>query len=99
MKSLVGNGKKAKKSEEDYEDYETSEYLPVKSAKKKRSCLLCGTFFNSTGPFNRRCPRCSRLVSLGKGGDFSDTLTYRIANGKSSSFSMFSEASYYKSKS
>ncbi len=30
--------------------------------KKKRSCLMCGKMFNSSGPGNRRCPKCSRLV-------------------------------------
>lgn len=65
-----------------------------KTVKKKRSCLLCGKAFNSTGPFNRRCPRCSRLVALGKAGNFSDTATYRVGN-RSSAVSFFDDYTNY----
>lgn len=34
----------------------------IKNHKKSRSCLMCGKMFFSKGPYNRRCPKCSRLV-------------------------------------
>ena len=47
--------------------------------KKKRSCLMCGKMFTSRGSFNRRCPKCSRMVDLGKGGCVSMPHVYKVS--------------------
>ena len=53
-----------------------------KTALKKRTCLMCNKLFNSKGPFNRRCPRCNRLISLRGNGNFHDTYVYKFAYDK-----------------
>lgn len=61
--------------------------LSIKSSEKKpelkkRTCLMCNKLFNSKGPFNRRCPRCNRLVSLRGNGNFYETYIYKISHDK-----------------
>ncbi|MGR3319459.1 MAG: hypothetical protein ACUZ8O_13405 [Candidatus Anammoxibacter sp.] len=49
------------------------------NVKKKRSCLMCGKMFTSRGSYNRRCPKCGRMVELGKGGCVSMPYVYKIS--------------------
>ncbi len=90
MKSLVENDE-SKGKPESIEDSMIASFRPVKPEKKKRTCLLCGKLFNSAGPFNRRCQRCSRLVSLGKAGNFSDTVSHKVVYNNQSSFGLSSD--------
>lgn len=34
----------------------------IKNQRKRRTCLMCGNIFDSSGPYNRRCTGCNRLV-------------------------------------
>ena len=50
----------------------------MKSTKKKRKCLMCDKLFVSEGPYNRRCPSCKRVVSLGGSRNFHDPSVYKF---------------------
>lgn len=60
-KILTNSGKKRKTCNEDEADF-----MPVyaKGVVKNRQCLMCGKMFKSKGAFNRRCSKCSRLLSI-----------------------------------
>ena len=50
--------------EDDMDDLIVNTYLEkLESQRKRRACLMCGNIFDSSGPFNRRCPNCTRLVN------------------------------------
>ena len=49
-----------------------------KPTKKKRKCLMCDKLFSSEGPYNRRCPSCKRIVSLGGSRNFHDPSVYKF---------------------
>lgn len=34
----------------------------IRNQRKRRTCLMCGAVFDSSGPYNRRCRRCARLI-------------------------------------
>lgn len=36
--------------------------LGIRGNRKMRQCLYCDRWFMSSGPGNRRCPRCSKLL-------------------------------------
>lgn len=64
--------------------------------KKKRSCLMCGKMFDSNGPFNRRCPKCNRLVELGKGSGVSMPHVYKVSPKESDEFIKLNDLVYSK---
>jgi hypothetical protein len=50
------------------EDAEASRKFIAKHSNiniKKRKCLRCGVYFESEGPFNRRCGTCTTAVNSG----------------------------------
>ncbi len=58
----------------------------IKSIRKKRSCLMCGSLFNSKGPHNRRCNKCDRLLKLKRKDGLKDIRVFKyMANGKNQS--------------
>lgn len=52
----------------------------ARNVRKKRSCLMCGEMFDSKGAYNRRCPKCTRLVELGGRGTFNVPRIYKTAH-------------------
>lgn len=62
------------------EDRMITEYLSRKPTAKKRRCLMCDKLFASEGPYNRRCPKCNRTLSLGNGKTINNAYVYKIAN-------------------
>lgn len=45
---------------EDYFPVPEDHSSPIRLPTKKRICLRCNKKFNSTGPGNRICPKCSQ---------------------------------------
>ncbi|MGR3318987.1 MAG: hypothetical protein ACUZ8O_10980 [Candidatus Anammoxibacter sp.] len=84
MKSLVKTTRKGKKIR-CANDEVTTVSLRAKDGKRKRTCLMCNKLFNSESPYNRRCPGCNRLVSLGRSKDFHGADIYRCS-GKEDNF-------------
>ncbi len=79
MKTLAKNVKKKNVKPKSAKEMEFIAPITRKLAKKTRSCLMCDKPFNSNGPFNRRCPACDRLVSLGRGGSNYDAAVHRTS--------------------
>lgn len=80
MKSLLKNSKKKDKECVSKEDLAEIAYVFSKTNKSKRKCLMCGKMFNSSGPFNRRCRKCARVVKLGRRDVGYTPLVYKIAS-------------------
>jgi len=59
--------------------------------KKRRSCLMCDKMFNSSGPFNRRCPKCNRIAEMGKGGTLSKAHVYKVSTGDLNDFAKLND--------
>ena len=81
MKSLVKTKRKGKRTRCANDEVVTVS-LRAKNGKRKRTCLMCNKLFNSESPYNRRCPSCNRLVSLGRCKDFQGTDIYRCASNE-----------------
>ncbi|MGR3218699.1 MAG: hypothetical protein ACUZ8H_02630 [Candidatus Anammoxibacter sp.] len=84
MKSLIET-KRKKKISLCENDEVPAVSLRSKNSKRKRTCLMCNKLFNSESPYNRRCPGCSRMVSLGRYKDFQGTDIYRCSSSEDSS--------------
>ncbi|MGR3179317.1 MAG: hypothetical protein ACUZ8E_14805 [Candidatus Anammoxibacter sp.] len=76
MNLKLKSGKRRKVKFRDKEITALPEYTNIK---KKRSCLMCCEMFDSKGMYNRRCPRCTRLIELNLSGSFREETVYNTS--------------------
>jgi len=82
MKSLIKNKTRKGRNKTDLME-DLTEVMPIlirKNTKMQRSCLMCGKMFKSKGAFNRRCPKCSRVVELGRRDAGNAPPVYRVSS-------------------
>ncbi len=65
--------------EENNVDYLNYELARPKEVRKKRTCLMCGSMFNSKSASNRRCPKCYRVIDLRARYGYGNERVYKLA--------------------
>ncbi|MGR3318075.1 MAG: hypothetical protein ACUZ8O_06305 [Candidatus Anammoxibacter sp.] len=73
------NLKRGKRSKAKFRDEDITVLPEYTNVKKKRSCLMCGEIFDSKGVYNRRCPKCDRLIELKVNGGFREYTVYHAS--------------------